>query len=90
MAYNVYILQSTVDGSYYKGFTENLTQRLLDHNAGKSEYTSQKIPWNFVYIEAFAEKRLALMREKAIKKYGHERMARMISSEKNQLKDFLP
>jgi putative endonuclease len=44
MAYYVYILQSELDKTYYKGFTENPIKRLGQHNAGEMTYTSRKIP----------------------------------------------
>ena len=43
MAYLVYIIQSEVDNTYYKGFTENPENRTWEHNNGKSRYTSKKI-----------------------------------------------
>ena len=83
MSYFVYIIQSGKDNSYYKGFTENPALRLLQHNAGSSAYTSSKVPWRLVYLEIFLDKRSALQREKAIKKYGHEHIMRLILSPKN-------
>jgi putative endonuclease len=62
-----YILKSKVDGSLYKGQTENLEVRLNQHNAGKSEYTSKKIPWELVYFEKFDTREEALNREKYFK-----------------------
>ncbi len=40
----VYILQSELDQSYYKGFTEDLLLRLKRHNNGESAYTRNKHP----------------------------------------------
>ncbi|MCW5913544.1 MAG: GIY-YIG nuclease family protein [Chitinophagaceae bacterium] len=39
MGYYVYILRSEVDGTYYKGSTEDPVSRLQDHNDGRSFYT---------------------------------------------------
>jgi len=64
----VYLLQSDVDSSYYVGFTENLEQRLKQHNNGGSKYTSRKIPWKLVYFEQFNLKSEALKRELFLKK----------------------
>ncbi|WP_367575995.1 GIY-YIG nuclease family protein [Maribellus mangrovi] len=50
------------------GFTSNLAQRLSYHNAGKSRYTSRKIPWKCVYIEEFKTRAEAMKREKFLKK----------------------
>ena len=60
MSFFVYILQSEVDKSYYKGFTENASKRLLQHNAGEMNYTSKKIPWRMVYLTKFIFKKEAL------------------------------
>ena len=66
--YFVYIIQSELDQSYYKGFTEDLLLRLQRHNNGESTYTRNKMPWHFVHIELFLSKTEALKREKALKK----------------------
>ena len=64
----VYILQSDVDATHYVGFTENIENRVLQHNNGASRYTSRKIPWRLVYFEKFEIKSDALKREKFLKK----------------------
>jgi putative endonuclease len=87
MPYYVYIIQSAVDNSYYKGFTENLLQRLALHNSGESTYTRRKIPWLIVYIEVFESKRESLIREKALKKYDHAQIQRLLTSPKNKIKE---
>ena len=67
MTFFVYIIQSLKDGTYYKGSTENYLQRFSDHNAGKSRYTSSKIPWKLIYVEELADKKTMLIREKKFK-----------------------
>jgi len=68
MEFFVYILQSQFDQSFYIGYTRNITQRLGEHNSGKSRYTSKKIPWKLVYTERFTTKTEALKRERFLKK----------------------
>ncbi len=85
MPYYVYIIQSQKDHSYYKGFSEDVEQRLLQHNAGESTYTKNKIPWKLVYVEEQADKRLALIREKNLKKAAISRIEALIHSKKNLL-----
>ena len=85
----VYIIQSLKDRSYYKGFTENPSQRILQHNNKESHYTSHKIPWQLVYIEIFTEKRLALKREVSLKKYSHKQIEVLIDSSQNRLSEYL-
>ncbi|CAN5786486.1 hypothetical protein BH11BAC7_BH11BAC7_23530 [soil metagenome] len=53
MKYFVYIIQRERDKSFYKGYSEDYLKRLVEHNVGKSKYTSTKIPWKLVYVETF-------------------------------------
>lgn len=64
----VYILQSidTQDQTYI-GFTEDLKQRIKDHNSGHSKHTSKFKPWQLIHASAFAEKKKALDFEKYLK-----------------------
>ncbi len=87
--YFVYIIQSELDQSYYKGFTEDLLLRLKRHNNGESAYTRHKMPWHFVYIESFSSKTEALRREKALKKYSHAQIEHLIACSKNQIAAYL-
>ena len=63
----VYILKSLKDNSLYKGYTQNLSTRLKEHNTGKSSFTSTKMPWIVVYFETFTDKSEAIKREKYFK-----------------------
>ena len=63
-----YILQCK-DGTYYTGWTNNITKRINDHNEGKgAKYTKGRGPLTLVYVELFDSKNEALKREAAIKK----------------------
>ena len=64
----VYLLQSQKDpSSHYTGFTENLTQRVAEHNQGKVPTTSGRGPWTLLSAHAFTEKAKALAFEKYLK-----------------------
>jgi putative endonuclease len=63
----VYILKSLKDGTYYKGFTEDYKKRLEEHNSGLSSFTSGKLPWQLIYVEAHSTKKGTLIREKKLK-----------------------
>ena len=89
MAYYVYIIQSELDQSYYKGFTESPLFRLERHNNGESNYTRKKIPWRFIYLQAFDSKTEAFIREKSLKKYSHSQIQSLINTPLNILSDFL-
>src|SRR5262245_31578101 len=68
MCYFVYIVHSTVNGSFYIGYASDVERRLSQHNAGLSRYTSRKIPWVLFYTERFASKTEAIKRERFLKK----------------------
>ena len=89
MPYYIYIIQSETDNSYYKGFSENPAQRILQHNNGESLYTSRKIPWRLVHVEICMDKKAALIREKNLKKATTQRIEAIILSTKNIVHQFL-
>ena len=82
MPYFVYIIQSEVDKTFYKGYTENIINRLEQHNRGESQYTSTKIPWRLVYLEELPTKKDALIREKQIKRFNSDYLKKLIESYK--------
>jgi predicted GIY-YIG superfamily endonuclease len=64
----VYLLRSSAfPEQTYIGFTEDLKQRLSDHNAGKSIHTSKFAPWELVNYHAFVNKRRAQQFEHYLK-----------------------
>lgn len=64
----VYVLENRDDKSLYIGFTENLKQRLSDHNNGRGGRTTKlKKNWQLIYFEAYINKSDALGREKFLK-----------------------
>lgn len=66
--YYVYIIKSIKnESSLYTGFTENIKNRLGEHNSGKSPHTSKYIPWKFIHISIFTDKKKALNFEKYLK-----------------------
>jgi putative endonuclease len=87
----VYIIQSEVDQTFYKGFTTDYIIRLEQHNLGKSRYTSNKIPWKLVYLEKCSDKTSALIREKSLKKANCNYIRWLLQQESNLLNnpDFL-
>jgi len=77
--YYVYILKSLQDGSLYKGQTEDLDQRIRQHNLGKSAYTSRKRPWELVYIEEYALREEAIIRERYLKSAAGRRFIKSLN-----------
>jgi len=68
MYYVVYIIENTLNKSWYIGFTKDLKQRIKDHNSKKSPYTSKLDgKWVLIYAELYLCKKDALGREKFLK-----------------------
>jgi len=57
--------------------SQNISKRLIEHNKGKSKYTSGHLPWKLVYSEEVgkaenARKRERYLKSAAGKKYLHK------------------
>jgi putative endonuclease len=65
----MYILKSQINGQYYIGQTQDLTLRLVNHNAGKVRSTKSKKPWVLLYSEAYVNRSKAFARESQIKSW---------------------
>ncbi|MCZ6703233.1 MAG: GIY-YIG nuclease family protein [Ignavibacteria bacterium] len=67
MKYYVYIIRSK-EGFIYKGMTDNLDRRLVEHNnKALSFWTKRGTDWKLIYKEEFDNKTEALKREKWLK-----------------------
>ena len=63
-----YILRCA-DGTFYTGWTTDLTRRVDVHNSGQgAKYTRARRPVELVYYETFDTRQDAMQRECAIKK----------------------
>ena len=62
-----YIIVSSKDGSFYKGHTENLEERLEQHNSGKTKSIKHLTPFEMAYYETFSTREEAIKREKYFK-----------------------
>ena len=65
--FTVYILYSENVSQYYVGHTNNLEERLLRHNSGRSKSTKKGKPWKVMHTEEFYTRSEAMLREKEIK-----------------------
>ena len=77
--YFVYILLCS-DGTYYTGITNNVNERLLEHNLGlnRTSYTYKRRPVFLQYAEMFHDVNQAIRFEKKIKKWSHEKKRALI------------
>jgi len=79
MAYFVYLLECG-DGSYYCGYTGDLSARVKEHNAGNGgKYTRSHRPVRLVYSEKFETRKMAVHREIEIKKFTRKQKKELIS-----------
>lgn len=71
--FHVYLLKSIKDGNLYIGYTNNLRNRLKEHNSGKVASTKSRIPLKLVYFESYLSKDDAIIREQNLKLRGRAR-----------------
>jgi len=77
----MYVLKSGKDGTYYIGTTSDLTNRVCEHNFGRTGYTKSKRPWNLMYHEDFETRGLAMIREKQLKRIKNRSILEKIIGE---------
>lgn len=68
--YNVYVIHSETTGSFYKGLSINIDERIKQHNKGKVKSTKSGRPWKLVYFEKVNFLKEAREREKYLKSGG--------------------
>ena len=78
-----YVIQSEKDKRFYTGFTEDLQNRLNEHNLGKVASTKNRGSFSLIYYEACLNQQDATAREKYLKSGMGKRYL------KNRLKRFL-
>ncbi len=74
----VYILKSKKDNSQYIGLSQNIEERLKEHNAGRVKSTKPGRPWSLLYKEPCATRLDARKREKYLKSAAGRRFRRKI------------
>ena len=62
-----YILESRRDSKLYIGWTNDLRERIKEHNQGKVLATKSRRPLKLIYYEACLNKQKAIKREKYFK-----------------------
>ncbi|MEZ4944700.1 MAG: GIY-YIG nuclease family protein [Cyclobacteriaceae bacterium] len=62
-----YVVRSISTGYLYKGHSQNLEERLRQHNSGMTESIKKYAPFELVYFEAFETREKAIIREKYFK-----------------------
>lgn len=78
--YYVYVLKSVKDGKIYVGHTNNLVERIKQHNQGLVTSTSKRKPFKLLYCEACNILADAILREKSLKTgFGRAYLKRRLS-----------
>ena len=68
LMFYLYIIFSKKLDKYYVGQTDNIFNRLFQHNSGYSKFTSKASDWELKYSEEFDLRENAYKREMEIKK----------------------
>ena len=77
----VYVLRSINFERNYVGFTTNVSQRLVDHNSGRTKSTKPYRPWKVIFFEKFSTKAEALGREIFLKSgQGRDYIKKVLAS----------
>ena len=85
--YTVYLIQNNVTFEKYFGVTNNLKQRIQEHNSGGKKFTTRKNgTWILIYAEAYQSKQDAYTREQKLKVHGSGKIE-LIKRLKNSLLD---
>ena len=69
----VYLLQSDVDHKHYIGQTNNVRERLVEHNSGREKSTINRTPFRLLGYETYQTRSEAMWRERELKKSAHAR-----------------
>ena len=59
-----------MNDTLYIGYTNDLKNRLTEHNDGLSKATKRYKPWRLVYTEGYRSKEDAIRREHNLKYFG--------------------
>jgi putative endonuclease len=81
--YYIYVLRSLADGQFYTGYTQDLRQRVQQHEAGAVRSTAKRLPVELIYYEACRTQSDATRREKYLKSAWGKRYI------KSRLQDYL-
>ncbi|MBI4684463.1 MAG: GIY-YIG nuclease family protein [Nitrospirae bacterium] len=84
--WTVYILRCS-DGSFYVGLTNDLKQRIRDHQSGDgAQYTRARLPVSLKYSEGFKSKKEAENREHQLKRWSKAKKEALIKSDMAKLR----
>jgi putative endonuclease len=79
MHFTVYILFSKSTEKYYSGSTQNLENRLFEHNRGETKSIRNGMPWEVIWQVQLPTRAEAMKLENKIKKRGAKRFLEDLS-----------
>jgi putative endonuclease len=83
----IYILFSFKDKRLYIGYTENIENRIAEHQKGRVRATRFRLPLILIYYEAFTDKKDAKAREKFLKSgFGRSQLKKAMRNKLTELK----
>lgn len=65
--YYIYVLKSEIDQNLYVGYSSDMNNRIVQHNAGLVPSTKNRRPLQLIYYEACLNQQDATHREKYLK-----------------------
>ena len=85
MKHVVYVL-ACKDGTWYTGYTSDLTRRMKLHETGKgAKYTRGRGPFILVHVFEFDTKSEAMKQEYAFKKLSRKQKEQIVAKEKGDI-----
>ena len=82
-----YILECS-DGSFYTGSTQNIEQRLFQHQNGEgANHTKKRLPVKLVFVEEFDRIDEAFQREKQVQGWSRKKKLALIEGDWERLKE---
>ena len=92
MHYYVYILANVTNVTLYIGVTSNLLKRVYEHktHADPKSFTSKYNVHKLVYFEETTDVRVALEREKQLKKWRRDKKNFLVETMNPEWKDLYP
>ncbi len=79
MSNRVYIIYSKTADSYYKGQTDNLSERIQRHNNGWEKATRNGAPWQLIWSIEKPDRASAMALEKKLKNLSRKRLLEFIA-----------
>jgi putative endonuclease len=79
MEFTVYILFSESTSTFYIGSTQNLENRIVEHNQGETKSIKHGIPWEVIWQTQLRTRAVVMQLETKIKKRGAKRFLEDLS-----------